>query len=57
MKQTSICELFTMEETEDKIQLMKKDPLYDKDNKFIKTKGWVCIPWIKRKDAQSVRCG
>lgn len=53
----SICELFTMEETEDKIQLMKKDPLYDKDNKFIKTKGWVCMPWIKTKDAQSVRCG
>ena len=30
-----------MEETDDRIQLTRKNPLYDNDKKFVKRKGWV----------------
>ena len=35
-----------MEETKDKIQLTPKDPLYDNDSNFVKTKGWVCAVFV-----------
>ena len=36
-----------MDETDDRIQLTKKNHLYDNDKKFVKTKGWVREVWTK----------